>query len=66
MTALALIKVDIFVKFDGEQDALLHISDMSRERVESVESKVKLEDQIKVEIIAIEGKNKIKVKIDEE
>ncbi|MFV0287869.1 MAG: polyribonucleotide nucleotidyltransferase [Mycoplasmatales bacterium] len=54
-----------FVKFDGKQEALLHISKLSDKRVDKVEDILSLNDKIMVEIISVEGKNKIKVKLNE-
>lgn len=52
-----------FVVFDESQDGLLHISNLSDKRVEKVEDVVKLEQEITVEIIDVDNKGRIKVKL---
>ena len=51
-----------FVKF-GDQEALLHISDLSDKRVEKVEDVIKMNDDIEVAIKEVDSKKRIKVKI---
>lgn len=58
-------KYGAFVNLDGSQDALLHISNISEKRIEKVEDVLSIGDEIDVEIISIESKNKIKVKKNE-
>lgn len=52
-----------FVKFDQGQDALMHISDMSKTRIDKVEDVLKLHDLVKVEIKEVDNKGRIKVKL---
>lgn len=53
-----------FVRFDGyEQEALLHISDISKERIEKVEDHLKLDQIINVEIKEVDKQGRIKVKL---
>ncbi len=58
-------KYGAFITFDGDQEALLHISNLSDKRVEKVEDVINIGDEVNVEIISVEGKNKIKVKLNE-
>ncbi len=51
-----------FVSFN-DQEALLHISDLSKKRVDKVEDVINLNDEIEVEIVSIDEKNRIKVKL---
>ena len=51
-----------FVRFE-DQDALLHISDLSEKRVEKVEDVLALNDTIEVEIKEIDKQKRIKVKL---
>ena len=51
-----------FVSFN-DQEALLHISHLSKKRVNKVEDVINLNDEIEVEIISIDEKNRIKVKL---
>lgn len=51
-----------FVEFEDSQ-ALLHISNLSSKRVEKVEDVLKLNDIINVEILDIDDKKRIKVKL---
>lgn len=51
-----------FVSFN-DQEALLHISDLSKKRVDKVEDVINLNEEIEVEIISIDEKNRIKVKL---
>lgn len=55
-------KYGAFVKFE-DQEALLHISNLSKERVEKVEDVINLNDRIIVEIIEIDERKRIKVKL---
>ncbi len=50
-----------FVKFE-DQEALMHISDVAKERIEKVEDKLALGQKVKVEIKEIDNKKRIKVK----
>ena len=51
-----------FVSFN-DQEALLHISHLSKKRVNKVEDVINLNDEIEVEIVSIDEKNRIKVKL---
>lgn len=51
-----------FVSFN-DQEALLHISDLSKKRVNKVEDVINLNDEIDVEIVSIDEKHRIKVKL---
>ena len=51
-----------FVSFN-DQEALLHISDLSKKCVDKVEDVINLNDKIEVEIVSIDEKNRIKVKL---
>lgn len=55
-------KYGAFVKF-RDQEALLHISDLSDQRIDKVEDVINLNDEINVEIISVDEKGRIKVKL---
>lgn len=60
-----VIRIEVygaFVSFN-DQEALLHISDLSKKRVDKVEDVINLNDEIEVEIVSIDEKNRIKVKL---
>ncbi len=50
-----------FVKFE-DQEALMHISDVAKGRIEKVEDELSLNQQVTVEIKEIDAKKRIKVK----
>lgn len=50
-----------FVRFE-DQEALMHISDVAKERIEKVEDKLTLGQKVKVAIKEIDNKKRIKVK----
>ncbi len=50
-----------FVKFE-DQEALMHISDVAKERIEKVEDKLSIGQKVQVEIKEIDNKKRIKVK----
>ncbi len=49
------------VQFLGKNQGLVHISEMANERVESVESVVKLGDEVKVKVLNVDRQGKIKL-----
>ncbi len=53
-------KFGAFVHFDGT-DALLHISQIAKERIENVEDVLKLDDTVEVKIIEVDKAKRIKV-----
>lgn len=61
-SVIRIEKYGAFVKFE-DQEALLHISNLSDKRVNQVEDVINLNDQIKVEIIEIDNRGRIKVKL---
>ena len=50
-----------FVSFLGENQGLVHISELSSQRVPNVESVVKVGDQIYVKVIGIDDRGKVKL-----
>lgn len=56
-------KYGAFVKFDKDKEALIHISDLKKERVEKVEDVLKLQDNIDFVIKEVDDKGRIKGKL---
>ena len=54
-------KYGAFVNLFGDKDALLHISQISKERINNVEDVLKLGDTIKVKVTEIDDKGRINV-----
>jgi polyribonucleotide nucleotidyltransferase len=52
-----------FVNFLGNRDGLVHISELSRERVGKVTDVVQVGDAVKVKVIGIDDRGKIKLSI---
>lgn len=55
-------KFGCFVKFDTKGDALIHISDLAKGRIEKTEDAVSIGDVIPVEIKEVDNKGRIKAK----
>lgn len=56
-------KFGAFVKFDTKGDALVHISDLAKERVEKTEDVVSLDQEVEITIKEIDNKGRIKAKL---
>ena len=52
-----------FVEMDGEKEGMIHISKLSTKRVEKVEDVVKLGDEVVVEVIKVDEKGRIDLKL---
>ncbi|MBF0094629.1 MAG: polyribonucleotide nucleotidyltransferase [Alphaproteobacteria bacterium] len=50
-----------FVNFLGSKDGLVHISELSRERVGKVADVVKMGDQVKVKVVGFDDRGKVKL-----
>ena len=50
-----------FVNFIGNRDGLVHISELSPERVPSVTDVVKEGDEVKVKVLAVDDRGKIRL-----
>ncbi|KAF0139416.1 MAG: polyribonucleotide nucleotidyltransferase, partial [Rhodospirillaceae bacterium] len=50
-----------FVNFLGSKDGLVHISELSRERVARVADVVKAGDQVKVKVVDFDERGKVKL-----
>ncbi|WOO87315.1 polyribonucleotide nucleotidyltransferase [Mollicutes bacterium LVI A0039] len=59
-------KFGAFVKFDSKGDALVHISDLAKGRVENTEDVVKLDQEVEITIKEIDNKGRIKAKLNYE
>ncbi len=59
-------KFGAFVKFDTKGDALIHISDLAKGRVEKVEDVLALNDTIEITLTEIDNKGRIKAKFNYE
>ena len=55
-TVVRILNFGAFVEFAPGKDGMIHISKLSKERVEKVEDVVKIGDVVKVEIIKIGDK----------
>ncbi len=57
-----------FVNFFGSKDGLVHISEMSSERVEKVSDVVKEGDEVKVRVLEVDDRGKVRLtmRIDED
>ena len=56
-----IVDFGAFVNFLGNQDGLVHISELANERVGKVSDVVKEGDQVKVKVLAIDDRGKIKL-----
>jgi polyribonucleotide nucleotidyltransferase len=56
-----IVDFGAFVNFLGNQDGLLHISEIKNERVEKVSDVLKEGDQVKVKLLAIDDRGKVKL-----
>ena len=54
-----------FVNFMGSKDGLVHISQLSEERVEKVADIVKEGDVVKVKVIGFDNRGKVKLSMKE-
>lgn len=52
-----------FVEVGGGKEGMIHISKLSKERVEKVEDVVKIGDEVKVEVIKIDDKGRVDFKL---
>ncbi len=52
-----------FVEVDGGKEGMIHISKLSSKRVEKVEDVVKVGDEVKVEVIKIDDKGRVDMKL---
>ncbi len=59
-------KFGAFVKFDTKGDALVHISDLAKGRVEKTEDVVSLDQEVEITIKEIDNKGRIKAKLNYE
>ena len=60
-----LMDFGAFVNFMGSKDGLVHISQLSEERVEKVENIVKEGDVVKVKVIGFDNRGKVKLSMKE-
>ena len=60
-----LMDFGAFVNFMGSKDGLVHISQLSEERVEKVEDIVKEGDVVKVKVIGFDNRGKVKLSMKE-
>ena len=52
-----------FVEIAPSKDGMIHISKLAKERVEKVEDAVKVGDKVKVEVIKIDDKCRVDIKL---
>jgi polyribonucleotide nucleotidyltransferase len=55
---MRIIPIGAFVEFNGKE-GMIHISKLSKERVEKVEDVVKIGDEVHVKVIKIDEKGRI-------
>ncbi len=65
-TVTRVEKFGAFVKFDAKAEALVHISDLAKKRVEKTEDVVNVNDKVKITIKEIDSKGRIKAKLNYE
>ena len=58
-----LSKVGAFVEFAPGKDGMIHISKLSTKRVERVEDVVKIGDKVEVEVIKVDEKSRVDLKL---
>ena len=58
-----IMQFGAFVEIAPTKDGMIHISKLSKERVEKVEDVLKLEDKVKVEVIKIDDKGRVDLKL---
>lgn len=62
-TVQKIMTFGAFVSFGYNKDGMIHISKLSNKRVEKVEDVVKVGDKVEVEVIKIDDKNRIDLKL---
>ena len=62
-TVEKIMPFGVFVKFCYNKEGMIHISKLSKERVEKVEDVVKIGDEIEVEVIKIDEKGRIDLRL---
>ena len=62
-TVSGIIQFGAFVKIGSSKEGMIHISKLSKERVEKVEDVVKLGDKVEVEVIKIDEKGRVDLKL---
>ena len=62
-TVVNIMQFGAFVQIKEGVDGMIHISKLSKERVEKVEDVVKLGDKVKVQVIKIDEKGRIDLKL---
>ncbi len=58
-----VVEFGVFVKFLAETEGLVHVSEISENRVESIEEFLKIGDKVKVVVLSIERNNKVRLSI---
>lgn len=62
-TVVRILKFGAFVQITPKLDGMIHISKLSKDRVEKVEDVVKIGDIVEVEVLKIDEKNRIDLKL---
>ena len=60
-TVVKTVDFGAFVNFIGNRDGLVHISELSAERVPSVTDVIKEGDEVKVKVLAIDDRGKVRM-----
>ncbi len=58
-----IMQFGAFVEIAPSKDGMIHISKLSKERVEKVEDVLKLDEKVKVEVIKIDDKGRVDLKL---
>ena len=62
-TVARIMTFGAFVEIAGGKEGMIHISKLSSKRVEKVEDVVKVGDKVKVEVIKIDDKGRVDMKL---
>lgn len=62
-TVVRIMSFGAFVEIAGGKEGMIHISKLSSKRVEKVEDVVKIGDKVKVEVIKIDDKGRVDMKL---
>ena len=62
-TVVRLMQFGAFVEISSACDGMIHISKLSTKRVERVEDVVKIGDKVEVEVIKVDEKNRVDLKL---
>ena len=62
-TVVRIMQFGAFVEISSNCDGMIHISKLATKRVERVEDVVKIGDKVEVEVIKVDEKNRVDLKL---